>query len=108
MKPVIITQIQKVPSVIYVFFKDHLGNISAHMLGLVAIVLLHCASIPSLLAVLTQHTDKMPPVDIMIFIWATLITLFFKALIERNSLYIATISLGFAMQTVIMSLILFK
>jgi hypothetical protein len=34
--------------------------------------------------------------------------MFFKALIDRNSLYTATICLGFAAQTVIMSLILFK
>jgi hypothetical protein len=52
--------------------------------------------------------DKLPPVDLMIFVWSALITLFFKALIERNVLYLATICLGFAAQTVIMSLILFK
>jgi len=44
----------------------------------------------------------------MIFIWAALITMFFKALIERNFLYVATICMGFCAQTVIMSLILFK
>jgi hypothetical protein len=53
-------------------------------------------------------TDVLPPVDIMVFVWSALITLFFKALIEKNFLYIATICLGFAAQTVLMSLILFK
>jgi hypothetical protein len=55
-----------------------------------------------------SQSDKLPPVDLMVFVWSALITLFFKALIERNFLYIATICLGFAAQTVIMSLILFK
>jgi hypothetical protein len=34
--------------------------------------------------------------------------MFFKSLIEKNFLYISTICLGFVVQTVIMSLILFK
>lgn len=90
------------------FFRDHLGNISAHTLGLLAIVLAHFASIPTLLAVLLGHSDKLPPVDLMLFVWAALTTLFFKSLIERNFLYVATICLGFIAQVVIMGMILFK
>lgn len=89
-------------------FKEHLAKISAHTLGWITIILLHFASIPTLMAVLMAKSDVLPPVDLMIFVWSALITLFFKALIERNFLYIATICLGFAAQTVIMSLILFK
>ena len=57
---------------------------------------------------LLSKSDQLPPVDLMLFVWSGLITLFFKSLIERNFLYIATICLGFVAQTVIMSLILFK
>ncbi len=100
--------IQLIQNTIVDFFKQHLGKISAHTLGWVTIVLLHFASVPTLLAVLVGKTDILPSVDLMIFVWAGLITLFFKALIERNSLYIATICLGFAAQTLMMGLILFK
>lgn len=93
---------------IYVFFKEHLGHISAHTLGWISIVLLHFAAMPTLLSVLLAQNDKLPPVDLMIFVWATLTTLFFKSLIEKNFLYIATICLGFLAQTVIMGMILFK
>ena len=96
------------PLVIWLWVKEHLGHISAHTLGWLTIILLHLASIPTLLAVLMAQNDKLPPVDLMIFVWSGLITLFFKSLIERNFLYIATICLGFCAQTVIMSLILFK
>lgn len=96
------------PKIVYVFLKEHIGHISAHTLGWLTIILLHLASIPTLLAVLMAQNDKLPPVDLMIFVWSGLITLFFKSLIERNFLYIATICLGFCAQTVIMSLILFK
>jgi hypothetical protein len=90
------------------FFREHLGKISAHTLGWITIILLHFSSVPTLLAVLMGKSDVLPPVDIMVFVWSALITLFFKALIEKNFLYIATICLGFAAQTVLMSLILFK
>jgi hypothetical protein len=69
---------------------------------------MHFAAIPTLLAVLLGQSDKLPPVDLMLFIWSALITMFFKSLIEKNFLYISTICLGFVAQTVIMSLILFK
>lgn len=101
-------QFSKVISVFGNFFRNHLGNISARTLGLLAIVLAHFSSVPTLMAVLLGHSDKLPPVDLMLFIWASLIAVFFKSLIEKNSLYVATIALGFAAQTVIMSLILFK
>lgn len=104
----VITYIQNLPVVIYQFLRDHLGRISAHTLGWITIILLHFASIPTLLAVLLGQSDKLPPVDLMIFVWSALITLFFKSLLDRNFIYIATICLGFAAQTVIMSLILFK
>lgn len=100
--------IRNIPLSLWIWLKEHLGHISAHTLGWLTIILLHLASIPTLLAVLMAQNDKLPPVDLMIFVWSGLITLFFKSLIERNFLYIATICLGFCAQTVIMSLILFK
>jgi len=100
--------ILNIPGTVLDFIRDHLVNISARTLGLMCIILLHFSSVPTLLAVLTSQTDKMPPVDIMLFVWAGLTTIFFKSLFERNYLYIATNCLGFVAQTVLMSLILFK
>lgn len=104
----IVNYLKQLPDMFMTFLTAHLGKISAHTLGLMTIILMHLASIPTLLAVLTGHSDRLPPVDLMIFVWSALITLFFKSLIEKNFLYIATICLGFCAQTVIMSLILFK
>jgi len=97
-----------IPGMILMFIKDHLVNVSAHTLGWLTIVMLHLSSVPTLLAVLTHQSDRMPPVDIMLFIWGGLIAIFFKSLFERNYLYIATVCLGFVGQTILMSLILFK
>ncbi len=96
------------PRWVWYFLRDHLGKVSAHTLGWVSILLLHFAALPTLLAVLMGTSDKLPPVDLMIFIWSALITMFFKSLIDKNYLYISTICIGFCAQTVIMSLILFR
>jgi hypothetical protein len=104
----IFESILNIPGMLIDFVRDHLVNISAHTLGWVTIVLLHLSSVPTLMAVLTHQSDKMPPVDIMLFVWAGLVAIFFKSLFERNYLYIATICVGFVGQTVLMSLILFK
>ena len=108
MKTIILEKIGHAPEAVYVFLREHLGRISAHTLGWITIILLHFASIPTLIAVLMAQSDRLPPVDLMVFVWCALITMFFKSLIERNFLYIATICLGFAAQTLIMGLILFK
>lgn len=108
MKTIILEKIGNAPEAVYVFLRDHLGKMSAHTLGWITIILLHFASIPTLVAVLMAQSDRLPPVDLMVFVWCALITMFFKSLIERNFLYIATICLGFAAQTLIMGLILFK
>lgn len=90
------------------FARSHLGHVSSNTLGWVTIILLHLASVPTLVAVLLAQSDKLPAIDIMMFVWAALTTLFFKSLIEKNYLYIATNCMGFLAQTVLMGFILFK
>lgn len=91
-----------------VFTKDYLSKISSQTLGWIAIMLCHFAPIPTLISVLMQQSDKLPPVDMVMFIWAALITFFIKALIDRNFLYMSTICVGFVGQCILMGLILFK
>jgi hypothetical protein len=90
------------------FIRNHLTNISAHALGWIALVMLHFASVPTLWAVLLGQSDKLPSIDLMIFIWSALTTLFVKAILEKDRLYVTTIAVGFVAQTMLMGLILFK
>ena len=85
----------------------NVANISADTLLWISTILLHAATLPSLLAMLSGLTDRMPPVDMVILVWAGLTTLFLQAVIQRNYLVILTISLGFVAQCVMMALIFF-
>lgn len=88
--------------------KEHAPHVSAETIGWIAVVLLHLATIPTLLAVLTGLTEKMPPVDLVLFSWAGLFCFFIKATIQRDLLNIVTIGFGFFVQACLLALIVFK
>ena len=100
--------IDKIKQSVVDFFADHVHKISADTIGWMAAIVLHFATIPTLLALLTGLTDNTPSVDIVLFMWAGLILLFLRAVILRDLLNIVTIGLGFVAQAVLMALILFK
>jgi hypothetical protein len=83
-------------------------TISADTLGWLAVILIHAATIPSLLALLTGLSDQTPTVDVVMFMWAGLCLLFGRAVVLKDSLNIITIGAGFIVQAVLMALILFK
>jgi hypothetical protein len=91
-----------------IWLEQHLPKVSAETLGWLAVVLIHCATIPTLLALLTGLSDSVPNLDIVLFMWAGLVLLFFRAVVMRDLLNIITIGLGFITQAVIMAMILFK
>ena len=90
------------------WLEQHLPKVSADTLGWLAVVLIHCATIPTLLALLTGLSDSVPNLDVVMFMWAGLVLLFFRAVVLRDLLNIITIGLGFITQAVIMAMILFK
>jgi hypothetical protein len=88
--------------------KEHAPRISAETAGWVAIVLLNLATVPTLIAILTGLTEKMPPVDMVLFSWLGLFLFFVKATIQKDLLNIVTIGLGFFVQASLLALIVFK
>ena len=88
--------------------KEHAPQLSAETAGWVAVVLLHLATIPTMIAVMTGLTEKMPPVDMVLFSWLGLFLFFIKATIQKDLLNIVTIGLGFFVQAALLALIVFK
>jgi len=88
--------------------KEHAPHVSAETMRWVAVILLHLATIPTMLAVLTGLTEKMPPVDMVLFSWAGLFCFFIKAAIQKDFLNIVTIGFGFFCQAAVLALIVFK
>lgn len=90
------------------FFKTKFSHISAETFGWMAAVVLHASTIPSLLAVMSGLTDRLPGVDLVLLVWTGLTLLFIKAAVQKDMLNIVTIGVGFIIQAVMMALIFFK
>lgn len=88
--------------------KENIGQLSAETLGWIGVILVHLATIPTLVAVLTGLTEKMPPVDIVLLMWLGLFMFFVKSVISKDLLNIITIGFGFFVQAVLLALIVFK
>lgn len=90
------------------FFKSKIGHISAETFGWIAVLVLHASTIPSLLAVMSGLTDRLPGVDLVLLVWTGLALLFVKAAVQKDMLNLVTIGFGFIIQAVMLALIFFK
>jgi hypothetical protein len=90
------------------WLNNNLPRVSADTLGWLAVILIHCATIPTLLALLTGLSDNVPNLDIVLFMWAGLVLLFGRAVVLKDTLNIITIGAGFIVQATVMAMILFK
>lgn len=87
---------------------DHLPNISANSLQIAAVLLLHSATLPSLISVMLAWTDKPPMLDMVILVWSGLIAMFAQAMVLRNQTLAILISAGFMFQSILLALIFFR
>ena len=90
------------------YLANQLHTISAETLGWLAVILIHGATIPTLLALLTGLSDRTPSVDLIMLIWGGLVLMFGRAVVLKDTLNIVTIGVGFIVQAMLMALILFK
>ena len=84
------------------------SHISSETFGWLAVLVLHAATIPRLLAVMSGLTDRLPSVDLILMVWGGLILMFVKAAVQRDLLNLITIGVGFMAQAVLMAVIFFR
>ena len=98
--------------IVFLSVRDYIRNgfrkVSADTLGWLAAIVLHCATVPSLLALMTGLSDRTPALDVIAFLWAGLVLLFLRAVVLKDMLNIITIGVGFIVQASMMALILFR
>lgn len=90
------------------YLGTHMTRVAIRTLEWVAVLLLHCASIPSLMAFMSGLVDSPFNADFVLFIYTALVLLFIKSIISKDTLNTITIGLGFVIQAILMSLILAK
>ena len=90
------------------FLTTHIPKISADTLEWLTIVVLHCVTVPTMLALMAGLTDKTPSLDIVLFVWGGLVLMFARSILLKNRMNIVTNGAGFIAQSVMMALVLFK
>ena len=90
------------------YTREKFSHMSSEAIGWLAIVLIHCATIPSVLSLIIGISDKLPSLDVVMFAWGGLLLMFVKALIQKDMLNIITIGLGFFLQAFLLALVVFK
>lgn len=88
--------------------KEHVANLSATSLHIISVILLHSSTIPTLLSLMFGLSDKTPILDMVLLLWGALLAMFAQALVQKNYIIVTIITLGFMIQSVIMSLIFFR
>lgn len=90
------------------FFQETFSKISAEAMGWMAVIVMHSATVPSLVALMTGLSDHTPNLDLVLMLWAGLILMFLRAVLLKDMLNIITIGAGFMVQAVLMALVLFR
>lgn len=90
------------------YISSRFKTITADTLGWIATLTLLSSTVPSLLAVISGIADKLPNLEIVLFVWAALMLLFVRAVLLKDQLNTLTIGIGFIIQSVLLSLIFFR
>lgn len=77
-------------------------------LDIIGMIFIHLATIPTLIAAQAGTIDKLPSIDVVLFIWAGLAVWFCRSLMQRDTIMTAGIGVGFIVQAVLLALLLFK
>ena len=77
------------------FLQEKLSHVSSEALNWLATIVIHAATLPTFVAVGMGLTDKLPGVDVILMVWGGLTLLFFRAVLIKDMLNVATIGFGF-------------
>ncbi len=85
-----------------------LKHVSMESINWVALLLLHAVTVPTMFGLMTGLTDKAPPIDMVLILWAAMTMLFFKAILQKDIIPVVIIGAGFIGQAVMLALVFFK
>ena len=87
---------------------ETIKSVSAEAVAWSAIVVIHLATLPSMLAAMSGYSTDLPPADLVLMIWLALVLFLLRAAIKRDVLQMLTIGVGFALQASMLVLLFFK
>jgi len=83
-------------------------NKITEMCGWVGMVLIHGATAPTSISVLMGWSTNLPPLNFILLIWLGLFLFLVRAIAAKDTLYIVSNAIGFALNSLLLSLIAFS
>ena len=75
--------------------------------GWVGMCLIHGATIPVTVSNILGLSDKLPPLSMVLLVWAGLALFLWRAIERKDTLYIVSNAVGFILNSVLLALIVF-
>jgi len=82
-------------------------NKLAEIGGWIGMVLIHGATIPTSLSVIMGWSSDLPPLDMVLMIWAGLALFFLRAIARVDWLYLVSNAIGFILNSILLAIIVF-
>lgn len=77
-------------------------------IGLIGMVLVQCASFPTLYMLAAGHTVSLPDLSLVLLLMTGLALYFWRAVLQRDRVYMVSNAVGFAVQSAMLSAIIFS
>ena len=75
--------------------------------GWLGMILVQSATLPTTVSVLLGYSDKLPPISMVLLVWAGLALYFVRAFKNKDVLYMVSNGFGFFVNTILLALIVY-
>ena len=80
----------------------------ANLAGWAGMLLLQCATVPTLLGQILWDGGPLPPASLLIMVWSGLALYMLRAVADNDKLYMTSHGLGLFFNSILMALIIFS
>jgi len=75
--------------------------------GWLGMILVQCATVPTAVSNIMGWSNQLPPLSMVLLVWAGLAFYFVRAFAQRDTLYMVSNGVGFILNTILLALIVY-
>ena len=83
------------------------GMAAPELAGWLAMVMLHSNTVPTTVGKILGYSTTMPPLSMVLLTWAGLALYLWRAIYQKDMLYIVSNGIGFALNSLLLAIIVF-
>ena len=87
--------------------KKFLGMDSPELCGWAGMILVQSATLPTTISRVLGYSTTLPPISMVLLVWAGLFLYFIRAFHQKDTLYMVSNGFGFFVNSILLALIVF-